>query len=215
MTRLSWVALAAALALTAQAEWTLALAVGWHPYVAWCWPLAVDLYVLASFRAGRDRFWALALMGASVSGAHALPIAYAGGLPWLAAGLLSVVPVLVAWRVHEMRSVRQVPAELGAPLEETAPTVQPEPLADPAPAPTVVDEPVPPAPERPVPTDLGDRPRPDVSDLLLAGRASFSKLPRDGRTYAAFARQFKADGHKAGTDRLKELFRQVRQPAAA
>jgi hypothetical protein len=101
------VALAAAFMLTAQAEWTLAIAVGWHPWVAWVAPAAVDTYVLAAFRAGRDRSWALGLLAAAVFAAHAAPVAYPDGLPWWVAGVCSVVPVAVPWRIHELaRSAR-------------------------------------------------------------------------------------------------------------
>ena len=99
---LTTVSVIAALVLTAEAEWTLAQAVGWSVWVAWAWPASLDTYVLASLRAGRDRGWALGLMSLSVSGAHALPILWPSLAPWWVAGGLSVIPPLVAWRVHEL-----------------------------------------------------------------------------------------------------------------
>jgi hypothetical protein len=41
-------------------------------------------------------------MSLSVSGAHALPILWPSLAPWWVAGGLSVIPPLVAWRVHEL-----------------------------------------------------------------------------------------------------------------
>ena len=116
---LPWLSLAAALALTAQAEWTLALAVGWHRWVAWCAPLALDAYVVAAFRAGKDRAYALSLMAAAVFAAHAVPVAFPAGLPWWIAGVCSVIPPVVAWRVHEIELLGRARMPHAQPRRET------------------------------------------------------------------------------------------------
>lgn len=133
---LAVVALVAALVLTAQAEWTLAMAVGWSVYVAWAAPVTLDAYVVAAFRAGRDRGWALALMSAAVFAAHAAPVAFPGGFPWWLAGACSVVPPIVAWRVHELwLGDRPEPAAEAVAVSAPQPVLLPvEPVAVPEPA---------------------------------------------------------------------------------
>jgi hypothetical protein len=128
---LTAVSIVSALVLTAQAEWTLAGAVGWDVHVAWAWPAALDTYVLAAFRAGRDRAWALALMATSVASAHAVAVAFPAGLPWQIAGAVSTIPPLVAWRVHELGRTRAVPpavkrSKRTSAEERTAPVATPE-----------------------------------------------------------------------------------------
>lgn len=124
----------AALVLTAQAEWTLAQAVGWTIHVAWAWPLSLDAYVLAALRAGRDRGWALGLMSVSVCGSHALPVLWTTAVPWWVAGGLSVVPPLVAWRVHELMRGAHVDHDVAPP----GPPVDHEPVQLVHPGPPVV-----------------------------------------------------------------------------
>jgi hypothetical protein len=110
------VALLAALALVAQSEWALALAVGWPVWVAWCAPVALDAYVLAAVRTRRDMGPAVLVSSLSVLASHAVhaaPSAWASGVvgdghlvPALAASC-SVVPLLVAWRIHHIDTRRR------------------------------------------------------------------------------------------------------------
>src|SRR4051812_47067939 len=107
LTRVDWflvakvASLIAALALVAQSEWMLALAVGWPAYIAWAAPLALDAYVLAAIRSGADLGASVVVSAASVLGSHAVyatGAAWAGGTPgaghlvWQLAAACSVVP---------------------------------------------------------------------------------------------------------------------------
>jgi hypothetical protein len=118
--------LIAALALVAQSEWALAIAVGWPAWIAWAAPLALDAYVLAAISANRDLGPSVVVSSASVLGSHAVyaaPGAWDGGvvnqgnhLVWQLAAACSVVPLLVTWRVHHLH----LPAPV---LLEEAPAV--------------------------------------------------------------------------------------------
>ncbi|MBT0771778.1 hypothetical protein KIH74_22750 [Kineosporia sp. J2-2] len=81
---------------------------------AYALPLAIDTYVVAAFRAGRDIAWALSLLAVTIGGGHYL-IGATGGDPKRAVKALGehgsvpqgamgaavgVVIVLVLWRVH-------------------------------------------------------------------------------------------------------------------
>lgn len=103
--------LLAALALVAQSEWALALAVGWPAWIAWAAPVALDAYILAAISAHRDLGPSVVVSAASVFGSHAVyaaPGAWDGGaagtghLIWPMAAACSVVPLLVTWRVHHL-----------------------------------------------------------------------------------------------------------------
>jgi hypothetical protein len=165
MSRLEWIArvdwfkvakvasLVAALALVAQSEWMLALAVGWPPYIAWAAPLALDAYVLAAIRSGSDLGASVVVSAASVLGSHAVyasGAAWDGGtagtghLVWQLAAACSVVPLLVTWRVHHLR----LPAPVEEPQAPTEASVQVT-LEEPAPAPVPVATPAAPAPVKP------------------------------------------------------------------
>jgi len=156
---LTTVSVIAALVLTAEAEWTLAQAVGWSVWVAWAWPASLDTYVLASLRAGRDRGWALGLMSLSVSGAHALPILWPSLAPWWVAGGLSVIPPLVAWRVHELTRGSSV-----TPLTPHDPMT---PVARHPPAPVTLDQAM-----TPVTLDQLDHVTPDDPPAVTHRRAT-------------------------------------------
>jgi hypothetical protein len=117
-------ALVAALGLVAQSEWMLALAVGWPVYVAWLAPVALDAYVIHAVRIRRDLGPSVIISAVSVFASHAVYAARGAWdgdhLRWYFAALCSVVPLLVAWRVHHLHQPSSVPAE--AP---TAPPVAP------------------------------------------------------------------------------------------
>jgi hypothetical protein len=135
-------ALVAALGLVAQSEWVLALAVGWPVYVAWLAPVALDAYVVHARIIGRDLGPAVVISAVSVFASHAVyaaPGAWTSGvvgqghLRWYFAALCSVVPLLVAWRVHHLHQPRSVPAEAPtappvAPVAPKPPVQRPKPL---------------------------------------------------------------------------------------
>jgi hypothetical protein len=188
MSRLEWIArvdwfkvakvasLVAALALVAQSEWMLALAVGWPPYIAWAAPLALDAYVLAAIRSGADLGASVVVSAASVLGSHAVyasGAAWDGGMPgtghlvWQLAAACSVVPLLVTWRVHHLR--------LPAPVVEAEPVPAVEPAPAPIPAPAPVATPAAPAPVKPaaahrVRTATDDELAEVIADVLQTNR---------------------------------------------
>jgi hypothetical protein len=139
--------LVAALALVAQSEWALAIAVGWPAWIAWAAPLALDAYVLAAISANRDLGPSVIVSAASVLGSHAVyaaPGAWEGGvvhaggnhLVWQLAAACSVVPLLVTWRVHHLHLLAPVGLIEEAPVVTAdAQPVSVVPLAPPVPAP--------------------------------------------------------------------------------
>jgi hypothetical protein len=141
-------ALVAALGLVAQSEWMLALAVGWPVYVAWLAPVALDAYVIHAVRIRQDLGPAVIISAVSVFASHAVyaaPSAWDGDhLRWYFAALCSVVPLLVAWRVHHLHQddtggsasrvadgLASTPSYHSVPAE--APTAPPEPIQAPKP----------------------------------------------------------------------------------
>jgi hypothetical protein len=100
--------LAAVLTITASAEFRLAhQMLGLPPHIAWALPLAIDSYVYAALRSGRDIAAALTVMSGSLAaytGAHLAAVHTGGPLPAAvaapAATVIMTVLVIVAWRVH-------------------------------------------------------------------------------------------------------------------
>jgi hypothetical protein len=198
--------LLAALALVAQSEWALALAVGWPAWIAWAAPVALDAYILAAISAHRDLGPSVVVSAASVFGSHAVyaaPGAWDGGvagtghLVWPMAAACSVVPLLVTWRVHHLHLP---PAEQPAPVV----TVDTQPVRD-----AVEDAPV----SAPLPTP-GPRLVPPLVTLdsdrailaaLVAGPLGQSDLARRSgvapSTLKNAVKRLEAAGHveKVGT----------------
>jgi hypothetical protein len=165
---LGWAAMLACIAVTAQGEWSLAVAAGFSPAVAAGLPIAVDCYALRALEARREILPPVALMIATNIAAHLV----AGGVltvtPWLIAAVSAVAPV-VLWRVKALRhkaepppvpapapptEVPPAPAPLpSAPPPAVPPGARPLPIvARPVPAPT----PVPPPQARAVPPAVPD-----------------------------------------------------------
>jgi hypothetical protein len=103
--------LLAVLAWTAHAHWALAVLLGAPTWLAWCLPVALDAYVLASLRLWEvapkwrqsDLAWALMLDGMAVAGSHAAgQLAPSSPVKAALAAALGVVLVLVLWRVHAL-----------------------------------------------------------------------------------------------------------------
>jgi hypothetical protein len=98
--------LVAVLTITASSEFELARTVlRLDASVAWALPVAIDTYVLAALRTGRDVLGALLVMGGTLGTAMAAHLITAqGDLPAfgqaVAATVIMVVLVVVAWRVH-------------------------------------------------------------------------------------------------------------------
>jgi len=100
-----WGALGCALIGTAHSEWSLAVSVGAHPWIASAVPGALDLYVLRALQVRRDVFLAvLAMVAANV----AWYLVHSGDLPvgWQLRSAVAAVAPLVVWRVHSLKHSR-------------------------------------------------------------------------------------------------------------
>ena len=107
---LAWAALAAALVVTASAEYALARAAGFGEYTAGALPAALDIYAVRALRARRDVAAAVVAMIATNAAAH---LVEAGRLPvsWpLVVGVSAIAP-LVVWRVHRLAEHVPEPVE--------------------------------------------------------------------------------------------------------
>lgn len=98
---LAWAALAAALAVTASAEYALARAAGFGEWTAAALPAALDVYAVRALRARRDVAAAVAAVIATNAAAH---LVAAGLLPvdWPLVVAVSAIAPLVLWRVHRL-----------------------------------------------------------------------------------------------------------------
>ncbi|MGW2060439.1 hypothetical protein ACWCO9_07080 [Streptomyces sp. NPDC001937] len=96
-------ALVAGIAVTAYSEWQLALQVGIHPAVAPLFPVSIDVYLIASVRAGqgRDIAASLLVMGGAQVSAHLLSTDVVSVSIPLVAAVSLLVPVTV-WRIHAL-----------------------------------------------------------------------------------------------------------------
>jgi hypothetical protein len=114
------VAFAAVLVLTSTGEFAWAVLAGWSPWVAWAWPLAVDLWAVQAFRARRDVPFAMAVIGTSVALAHVLPAVYSDriepglipswkpnqhGLPYGWGAAAGLAAAAIFWRIDVLRGV--------------------------------------------------------------------------------------------------------------
>lgn len=98
---LGWAALAAALAVTMSAEYALARACGFGPYVAAGVPAALDIYAVRALRAHRD---VPVVVGAMIA-VNALSHLVAAGIltvSWPLVVAVSSIAPLVLWRVHRL-----------------------------------------------------------------------------------------------------------------
>ncbi|MGW7457165.1 hypothetical protein [Streptomyces sp. NPDC054797] len=166
---LAWAALAAALVVTASAEYALARAAGLDRWTAAALPAALDIYAVRALRARRDVATAVAAMIATNAAAH---LVSAGLLPvaWPLVVGVSVIAPLVLWRVHRLADyVEATPQTCERTLAATAP-VTPPPTAEPARPPAQVTDP--PAAqvtaEQPLDADQVDT-APQASPLVICG----------------------------------------------
>ncbi|MFE4692914.1 hypothetical protein ACFRH6_23040 [Streptomyces sp. NPDC056749] len=122
---LAWAALAAALVVTASAEYALARAAGFGQWTAAGVPAALDIYAVRAMRAHRDVPAVVTAMILVNAAAH---IVEAGllAVSWhLVVGVSAIAP-LVLWRVHRLAEqpvVSPVEAAVEQPVEVTAPPV--------------------------------------------------------------------------------------------
>ncbi len=122
--------LAAVLTITASTEYGLARTVlALPPAIAWALPVAIDSYVLAALRSGRDVPAALAVMAGALTaatGAHLFTVTLPAGqsLPPTVSGpaatAIMTVLVVVAWRVHVLIEPPAADPSPGAPASVTS-----------------------------------------------------------------------------------------------
>ncbi len=98
---LKWVSVAAALAVTATAEYDLAVAIGVNKVVAAAVPAALDAYVLRALQRNKEVLTSVLAMVAVNAASH---LQHAGMLPvdWILTTAVSAIAPLVLWRVHAL-----------------------------------------------------------------------------------------------------------------
>jgi hypothetical protein len=168
---LLWAALLAVLVVLASAEYRLAVACGFGPWVAAGLPASLDVYALAALRARRDVLTVVSVLIGVNAASHLVEV---GLLPvsWQLVVAVSAVAPLVLWRVHRL-SDDHTPT---APPAEYAAAVERVPVPAPAPpapeAYPALPEPVPAVPEA-VPAGVQllpivARPEPVAADATFA-----------------------------------------------
>jgi hypothetical protein len=110
---LAWAALAAALTVTASAEYALARVCGFGPWVAAGVPAALDIYAVRALRVHRDVLAVVVAMIAVNAASHLvsaqlLPVS----VPLVVA--VSAIAPLVLWRVHALRDTPHAVAPASA-----------------------------------------------------------------------------------------------------
>lgn len=133
---LLWAALAAVLVVLASAEYQLAVACGFGPYVAAGVPAALDVYALAALRARRDVLAVVTVLIAVNASSHLVEVGLLPvNVPLVVA--VSAIAPLVLWRVHRLSEDHEqaapVPAvsavpEAYPPVEVQRDTPAPEPV---------------------------------------------------------------------------------------
>ncbi|MFE2869366.1 hypothetical protein [Embleya sp. NPDC059259] len=93
---LPWVALVAAICLTASGEFALFVALGFGSW-SYAAPVCIDAYVIASFRARKEVLPAVVVMIVANSISHLLPV---GHPPVAVVVAVSALAPLILWRVH-------------------------------------------------------------------------------------------------------------------
>jgi hypothetical protein len=185
--------LVAALALVAQSEWALAIAVGWPAWIAWAAPVALDAYVLAAITAHKDLGPSVVVSTASVFGSHAVyaaPTAWDGAvvnqggnhLVWQLAAACSVVPLLVTWRVHHLRLAERVAEVITTvlPVEAAAaPQIEPVEAVEVQPVKPPARRVKPPTPRPATDAELADVIAAVLADKPAAGRPTVVAALKD------------------------------------
>ena len=205
MDLLAWLAMGAAVTVSAHGEWRLAVDCGFGSAVAAGLPLALDPYALRALRAGREVFPPVLGMIATNAAAHLLGAGVIHqGWPLIVA--VSAIAPLVLWRVHVLHATTPTaPAALPEVLpEDDLPSMWADPVPavpgtypDPVPAvsavpgayPAAVDEPAEvapaalpelefwPLPARPVSAAEPERTRPDTADEYVPDGPGYTEYP--------------------------------------
>ena len=128
---LSWAALAAALVVTANAEYTLARECGYNQWVAGAVPGALDVYTVRALRSHRDVAASVIALVAVNAASHLLRAGMIPMHPALVIAVSAIAP-LVLWRVHALRypdHSRAASAEAHSVQSDASAEVQPTPSA--------------------------------------------------------------------------------------
>lgn len=116
-----WVALAAAAALTSKGEYDLAVMVHYPWFLAWLFPVALDVYLAtaATRKAGSDVAISLLLMVGAQIAVHLTDHFITEGeqVPWGLIIPVSCIPPIVAWRAKSLASGHKAEAEAAAEAE--------------------------------------------------------------------------------------------------
>lgn len=160
---LGWVALLAALGVSASGEYQLAHACGFGQFVAAGVPAALDVYAIRAVRAGRDVFTAVLAMiaanaAAHLSAVHLLPVSW----PLIVA--VSALAPLVLWRVHRLGHEPAEPRLAGPEVDTDSSTVNTPVSTTPAETPM----PAAPAPQVTTPEHLVSIGADGVPEIALA-----------------------------------------------
>ncbi|WP_406469035.1 hypothetical protein OH738_18090 [Streptomyces hirsutus] len=123
---LLWVATAAVLTVLASAEYDLARACGFGPWVAAGVPAALDVYALAALRARRDVFAVVLSLIAVNAASHLVAAKLLPVSVPLVVAVSAVAPV-VLWRVHRLSE--DAPDPVAEPVLETS-SAPAEPVAE-------------------------------------------------------------------------------------
>lgn len=124
---LGWVALLAALVVSASGEYELAHACGFGVWVAAGVPAALDVYAVRAMRAGRDVLAAVLAMIVVNALAHLT----AAGLVQVSVPLVvavSALAPLVLWRVHRLGHEPAEPEPVAAEVDTTSPQADHSPV---------------------------------------------------------------------------------------
>ncbi|WP_018350933.1 hypothetical protein [Longispora albida] len=118
---LRWVSMLATAALAARGEYDLAVVIGFPVMAAVLFPVGLDAYMWAAIMRGRSRdvAWALGLAIVAQIAAHLVHADWSQpGLVALTV-VVSAVPPLVCWRVHQLAEPEPQPEpESAAPLAQ-------------------------------------------------------------------------------------------------
>lgn len=123
-------ALIACLAATMPAEYALAQACGFGPYLSAAVPVAFDVYAIRAMRAHRDVAAVVLAMIAVNAASHLVGVGLLR-VSWYLVVAVSAVAPLVLWRVHKLRDTRTEPvaAPAVAAVETPAKAVAAAPVA--------------------------------------------------------------------------------------
>lgn len=122
---LAWAALAAALVVTASAEYALARAAGFGQWTAAGVPAALDIYAVRAMRARRDVAAVVTAMILVNAAAHMVEAGLLA-VSWpLVVGVSAIAP-LVLWRLHRLAEQQPVhPVSTAVPVDNPGPVELP------------------------------------------------------------------------------------------